>query len=105
SPTPRRATTAWQTRGREIMAKTEAQHVVLELIRSAGGTWDGKTRLAKAFYFAHLYYTRDEPGILTDWSIIRTPHGPGIHNSSVLLKGLVKNGFLTVEQIHEGPYP
>jgi hypothetical protein len=87
------------------MARTDAQRVILELIRSAGGTWDGTTRLFKAFYFAHLYYNRDEPGILTDWPIVRTPRGPGIHNSPTLLRGLVKNGFLTVEQIHEGPYP
>src|SRR3954464_3295407 len=87
------------------MARTDAQRVVLELIRQAGGAWDGRAKLSRAFYFAHLYYARDEPGILTNWPIVRTPQGPAIHNSAVLLKGLVKNGFLTVEVIHEGPYP
>jgi len=87
------------------MARTDAQRVVLELLRHAGGTWDGKTKLSRAFYFAHLYYARDEPGILTDWHIVRTPQDPGILNQVVLLKGLVKNGFLTIEAIHEGPYP
>lgn len=87
------------------MARTNAQRVLLELIRGGGGTWDGKSRLFKAFYFAHLYYAGKEPGILTDWPIIRTPQGPGIQNSAPLLGGLVKNGFLTVEPIQEGPYP
>jgi hypothetical protein len=59
------------------MARIDAQRLVLELIRSAGGAWDGKARLFKAFYFAHLYYARSEPGILTDWPIVRTPRGPG----------------------------
>jgi hypothetical protein len=87
------------------MAKTDAQRVVLELIRSAGGTWDGRAKLSKAFYFAHLYYAAAAPGILTDWPIVRTPQGPGIHNGSVLLQGLVKNGYLAVETTREGPYP
>lgn len=87
------------------MARTDAQRVVLELIRSAGGAWDGRTRLSKAFYFAHLYYAAAAPGILTDWPIVRTPQGPGIHNGSVLVQGLVKNGYLSVETTREGPYP
>ncbi len=87
------------------MARTDAQRVVLELIRDAGGLWDGKAKLSKAFYFAHLYYAAAAPGILTDWPIVRTPQGPGIHNGGVLLQGLVKNGYLTVETTQEGPYP
>lgn len=87
------------------MARTDAQHVVLELIRTAGGTWDGKVKLSKAFYFAHLYYAPAAPGILTAWPIVRTPQGPGMQNGAVLLNGLVKNGYLTVQTIREGPYP
>lgn len=60
---------------------------------------------AKAFYFAHLYYAAKEPGLLTDWPIVRTPQGPGIHKNFPLLQGLVKNGYLTIEPIQEGPYP
>src|SRR5438105_2010847 len=87
------------------MARTDAQRVVLDLIRSAGGSWDGKTRLSSAFYLAHLYYAGKEPGILTDWPIARTPQGPGVHQLSTLLRGLVKNGYLTTERTLEGPYP
>lgn len=87
------------------MARTNARQVILELIRDAKGTWDGKTKLFKAFYFAHLYYAKNQPGILTDWPIARLPQGPGIHNSSSLIGGLVQDGYLTVEEIQEGPYP
>jgi hypothetical protein len=33
------------------------------------------------------------------------PQGPGIHNSDGLFRGLLERGLLTVEQVHEGPYP
>src|SRR5262249_49950462 len=67
--------------------------------------WDGKTRLFTAFYFAHLYYAGKEPALLTDWPIVRTPQGPALHKGFPLLQGLVKNGYLTIEPIQEGPYP
>ena len=50
-----------------------------ELIRqSAGDRIEGKTRLFKAFYFAHLFYARSAVDYLTDWPIVRMPQGPGI---------------------------
>jgi hypothetical protein len=87
------------------MPCTVAQQVVLELIRHAGGAWVGKTKLFKAFYFAHLYYAAERPGVLTDWPIARAPEGPGIHNSDELLGGLVREGYLVIDSAHEGPYP
>jgi hypothetical protein len=87
------------------MPATDAQNVILEIIRQVGGTWIGKTKLFKAFYFAHLYYDKNRPGRLTDWSIARMPEGPGIDNSKVLFAALMDNGLLTEERIDEGPYP
>jgi hypothetical protein len=87
------------------MPRATAQQVILELVRSAGQEWVGKTKLSSAFYLAHLYYAEERPGILTDWPIARLPEGPGIHNSSELLGGLVQEGCLTIERAHEGPYP
>lgn len=87
------------------MPRTDAEHVVIELIRQAGGVWDGRSKLFKAFYFAHLYYAADEPGILSDWPIVRMTHGPGIQDSAVLLSRLTNRGDLAIERIHEGPYP
>jgi len=87
------------------MPRSNAQRVVVELIREAGGTWDGRTRLFKAFYFAHLYYANSAPGILTNWPIVRMPEGPGIQDSAVLFQELIENGYITIERIREGPYP
>lgn len=87
------------------MPVTKAQDVILEILRNTDGEWAGKTKLFKAFYFAHLYYAKEKPGLLTDWPIARMPEGPGIDNSKVLFDELVSEGLLTIERIHEGPYP
>jgi len=87
------------------MLKTTAQAVVLEILRHADGEWTGKTKLFKAFYFAHLYYGLECPGILTDWPFARMPQGPGIHQSEQLFSTLVRDELMTIESIHEGPYP
>ena len=87
------------------MPRTNARDVVLELVRDAGGEWVGKGKLSKAFYFAHLYYADDRPGLLTDWPIVRRPEGPAIHDGDALLGGLVRDGYLAVHLDREGPYP
>ncbi len=87
------------------MPQTKAQEVILEILRHNDGEWTGKTKLFKAFYFAHLYYANEEPGMLTDWPIARLPEGPGIDKSRQLFDDLKNEGLLTVELIHEGPYP
>src|SRR5258708_4160827 len=87
------------------MPKTTADAVILEIIRQADGEWTGKAKLFKVFYFAHLYYANEQPGMLTDWPIARMPQGPGIHNSEALFSDLVNRGLLEIEHVHEGPYP
>ena len=87
------------------MPRTRAQEVILEILRIADGEWTGKAKLFKAFYFAHLYYANENPGLLTDWPIARMPQGPGIDRSDELFSCLVRDGYLTIERIHEGPYP
>lgn len=87
------------------MPRTQAQPIILEILRDADGEWTGKAKLFKAFYFAHLYYAQENPGLLTDWPIARLPQGPGIHQSHKLFDELVREGYLTIEPVHEGPYP
>lgn len=83
-----------------------AAKVLLEIIRrSAGDEIEGKTRLFKAFYFAHLYYAKRATDYLTDWRIVKMPQGPGIDQFDVLLRELVDSGALDVEPIQIGPYP
>ena len=87
------------------MTQLSAEDVVLAILRQADGEWSGKTRLSKAFYFAHLYYSMDRPGLLTDWPITRMPQGPSIDKGDKLLADLVARGLITVEHFHDGPYP
>ncbi len=87
------------------MPRTNAHAVVLEILRQADGEWNGKNKLFKTFYFAHLYYASRRPGLLTDWPIARMPQGPGIHDSDRLFHELVVDGLIEIEPIHEGPYP
>jgi hypothetical protein len=87
------------------MPRTDAKRVILELIRKADGEVTGKTRLFKAFYFAHLIYFEKSPGLLTNWPIARMPQGPGIHKSEELFEQLVKDGYLVIELVHQNVYP
>ena len=87
------------------MPRTTAKKVILEILRVGDGEWSGKVKLHKAFYFAHLYYANEHPGFLTDWPIAKLQHGPGIHDDEPLIWGMVDEGLLEVELVHEGPYP
>jgi len=86
------------------MPRTNARELVLEILRQAGPNGLGKTKLFKAFYFAHVYYAKERPERLTDWPIARMPQGPGIHNHGELLGGMQRDGSVTVELVSEGPY-
>ncbi len=87
------------------MPITSARIVILEILRSAEDELTGKTRLHKAFYFAHLYYAGEKPGVLTNHPIARLTNGPAIHRGEDLIAELVRDGLITVDPIHEGPYP
>ena len=84
--------------------KEKSKHVIVEIIRQAGGTLRNKTILFKAFYHAHLEYAAKNPGYLTTWPIVKMPHGPGIDNANVLLGELMAEGVLDVTQIQEGRF-
>lgn len=86
--------------------KDKAKRVIVELARqSTGDAIDGKTRLYKAFYFAHLYYANsDAPGYLTEWPIVRMPHGPGIDDFRILIDELESEGRIRSIPLRDGPY-
>lgn len=86
------------------MARTTAKGLIIEILRLAGEEGLGKTKLFKAFYFAHVYYAKKRPEGLTDWPIARMPEGPGIHDHYNLFHGLSREGVLTTSQVSVGPY-
>lgn len=82
----------------------EAKAVICDLIAAAGGVFCGTVRLNKAFYFAHLYYWRDEADILTDYPIVRLPNGPCIDQYDLLLEELADEGRIAISTRPLGPY-
>jgi len=83
-----------------------AEQVILEIARqSPGDEIIGKTRVFKAFYLAHLFYADEFPGYLTEWPIVRMPHGPGVEGFDELIAALVRSGILEAETTRVGPYP
>ncbi|MBN1909414.1 MAG: hypothetical protein JW818_06725 [Pirellulales bacterium] len=85
--------------------RAQAKRVILEIVRqSPGDEIEGKIRLFKAFYFAHLYYAMKSADYLTDWPIVKMPLGPGIDDFPGLIGELVAEGLLTQEQTMVGPY-
>jgi Protein of unknown function (DUF4065) len=83
--------------------REKAKRLILEIIRQSGGGL-GKTQLFKAFWLSHLYYAKTARGFLTDWRIVRMPHGPGIDEADDLLQELVQSGFITQTHEAKGPY-
>lgn len=83
--------------------RERAERVILEILRQSGGQL-GKPMLFKAFWLAHLFYSKKAPGYLTSWPIVRMPNGPGIHRAEELIDDLVARG--NVEKTHEpkGPF-
>ena len=83
--------------GRNIaVEKDRAKRIIIEIIRQAGGSFERKTNLYKAFYHAHLKFAADNPGYLSKWPIVRMPEGPGIDNFDSLLGELLLTGVLHV---------
>lgn len=87
------------------MARATAQQVIMEILRCADGEFSGRSRLSKAFYFAQLDYFDKNPDTLTSWPLVRTPQGPGLHDSATLFDSLLAEGLLEIEPIHEYVYP
>lgn len=84
-----------------------AKEIIAEIVRaSPGGSISSKTRLYKAFYFAHLYYAKDQPDYLSDWPIVRMPYGPGIDGSDELIREMADEGTINaVSRFDGGPFP
>ena len=82
--------------------KTKA--IIAAIIQTAGGTFNGKTRLYKAFYVAHLLHFRDHQGVLSDYPIVRMPRGPAVDDGNALLRELKTQGVLNFGQRSAGPY-
>ena len=85
-------------------SRDKAKAILAAIIQEAGGSFNGKTRLYKAFYVAHLLYFREHQGVLSDHPIVRMPKGPAIDAGDALLAELRNEGLLQVGKRPVGPY-
>jgi hypothetical protein len=81
-----------------------AKKIIVELVREAGGQFQNKTNLFKAFWKAHLAYATNNPGYLSTWPIVRMPNGPGIEDFDYLVSEMLADGWLTLDETQVGPY-
>jgi predicted transcriptional regulator len=84
--------------------KNRAEQIILEILRQAGDKGLGKTKLYKAFWLAHLFYAKDNPGYLSGWPVVRMPQGPGIDKGDALIRDLVASREITVSLEPRGPF-
>lgn len=84
--------------------RSKAKSILVAIVQAAGGSFNGKTRLYKAFYVAHLMHFRDHQGVLSDYPIVRMPKGPAVDKGDALLSELRSEGILQVGTRPVGPY-
>ncbi len=82
----------------------KAKTIVCALIAHAGGVFRGKTRLNKAFWWAHVYYYRHHKGLLSKYPIARLPEGPAIDDADDLLFALEREGRIRLKEEPVGDY-
>jgi hypothetical protein len=82
-----------------------AKRIVCALIQEAGNTFNGKTRLYKAFYWAHLHYWQHHDGVLTAYPIARMPYGPGIDRGEDLLFEMQCQHLIRIESSGDPDFP
>jgi hypothetical protein len=85
-------------------SREKAKTILAGIIQTAGGSFNGKTRLYKAFYVAHLLHFRNHHGVLSDYPVIRMPRGPAVEKGDALLLELRDQGNLLLSQRPVGPY-
>lgn len=83
---------------------SEAERILLGIIQENGGFYEGRTRLYKAFYDAHLFYWRETGTALTTHPVVHMPNGPGIDKGSEILAKLEREGRIVRRQRNVGPY-
>lgn len=80
------------------------KRLILKIIQAYGRRLEGKTRLFKTYYFAHLEYFKATGRTLTDGTIAHFPHGPGIRDFDGFLTTLQKDNRVKETKSAPGSY-
>lgn len=76
--------------------RAAAKRVIVGIIQEAGGKFERKLALNKAFYYAHLHFWREGHGVLSHYPIVKLPMGPAIDKSDSLLGELSSEGLIEI---------
>lgn len=82
----------------------KAKQIVCAILRASGGTFRGKTRLNKTFWWAHVYHHKNHVGLLSKYPIARLPEGPCIDAADQILFELESDGSIVASIEPKGPY-
>ena len=69
------------------------------MCHQAGGVFNNRTNLNKAFYHAHLFFARRKSGYLSEWPIVRLPRRPDIMAPTQLVNELFADGTIKVDYV------
>lgn len=83
---------------------SQAERLILAILHKRGGNYNGRTRLFKVFYDAHIAYWQNTGGYLSQHKIVKIPYGPGIDDGREILLGLARKGFITERVVQTGEY-
>lgn len=81
-----------------------AAAILLEIIHQSGGIFNGRTRLYKAFYIAHLYHFKDTSQLLSNWPVVHMPQGHGIDEGEAIIREMERDGLIKRAVVYNGPY-
>lgn len=84
--------------------KHQARAVIAALVNAAPDGSLSRTQIYKGFYFAHLMHMQRFGAELSEWPVVRMPHGPGIDRGSDLLDELVQDEVLCCNKTPNGPF-
>ena len=82
----------------------KAKNIVCALVHFSGGKFEGKTRLNKAFWWAHVFHYRNHSGLLSKYPIARLPEGPVIDDCDAVLVNLEREGRIKISEQPKGDY-
>jgi hypothetical protein len=95
-----------EPRNREPLTERDrAKALMVALVAKCGGSTPiERTRLYKGYWIAHLIHMDEHGAILSEWPVVKMPHGPGVERGAELLAELVAAGVLRERQVKRGPF-
>lgn len=88
------------------LEREERKRLIAAIIQeSPSGRLNGRTRLFKVYWLAHLFYWKHHEGLLTaSHGMVHMPNGPGIDKHDDLFFEMVMDGQISLSTRTAGPF-